>query len=223
VVKDKKMNLKIKICGITNLTDALLAVELGAWAIGFVFYEKSPRFINNKNAFKIIKATPSEVLKVGVFVNQDFNEIKKIKEETEINAIQLHGEESEDFCLKIADELHIPVIKAFRINDFFNPSIIKTYKNKIFAALLDTYSPTEYGGTGKSFNPKIAKEALSQNIPIIVAGGITPDNIREIYEKTKPFAIDVSSGVEKEKGLKDPEKMKELFNEAKSLPKNKTN
>ncbi len=205
------MTPKIKICGITNLADAQLAVKSGVWALGFVFYRQSPRFVLPEKVFEIVKSIPENVLKVGVFVNQSVEEIKTIIETSGINVIQLHGEESPEFCRKVSEEINLPIIKAFRVSGNFDTAEITAYKGKIFAALLDAYSPTEFGGTGKSFNHEIVKEASEKGIPIIVAGGITPDNILEIYKRTKPFALDVSSGVETSKGIKDKIKLEKLF------------
>jgi len=202
---------KIKICGITNLADAHLAVKNGAWALGFVFYGKSPRFVLPEKVSEIVKSVPENILKTGVFVNQSFDEIEQIQTQSDINVIQLHGDESPEFCLEIYEKLNLPVIKAFRVGEDFDVKTIAAYKNKIFAALLDAYSPSKYGGTGKTFNYEIAVKAACLDIPIIVAGGITPENIKGILEKTNPFALDISSGVELSKGLKDKSKLEKLF------------
>jgi len=201
--------MKIKICGITLIEDAILASKLGAWAVGFVFVKSSPRYIEPEKASKIINNLPENLEKVGVFVNSSAEEIKNIRKLTGITKIQLHGDETAEFCSELS-ELNIPVIKALRIKNENDLNVISQYEGKVFAVLLDAHSDTEYGGTGKSFDWNILLKAKSYNIPIILAGGINSSNIEEAL-KLKPYAIDISSGVEKNKGIKDHQKMTEIF------------
>ena len=195
--------MKVKICGITNLDDAKLSYELGADAIGFIFYEKSKRYIAPEKAKEIIRQIPAFVLKVGVFVNESTDKINNIAKGIKLNLNQLHGNESPEM---IAD-IDLPVIKAFRVSEDFDYSIIKQYYNCSF--LLDTYNKNEFGGTGQQFNWKnIPSEIKSE---IILAGGISENNIEQICKDVNPYAIDVSSSIEKEPGKKDHKKLKKLF------------
>ena len=195
--------MKVKICGITNLEDALTACELGADAVGFIFYEKSKRFIEYEKAKVIIESLPSSVLKVGVFVNEDFKTINKISNDIKLTTLQLHGEESPDYV----KELSLPVWKAFRINDEFDFTILEDYKNCSF--MFDTFSNSGYGGTGKTFNWGIIPANLKSKI--ILAGGISSQNIEKIYKEVSPPWVDVSSSLEKQPGKKDENKLNEFF------------
>lgn len=195
--------MKVKICGITKLDDAKLSYELGADAIGFIFYEKSKRYISPEKAKEIIRQIPAFVLKVGVFVNESADKINNIAKDIKLNLIQLHGSESPEM---VAD-IDLPVLKAFRVRDNFDYSIIKQYNNCSF--LLDTYNKNEFGGTGQQFNWKnIPSEIKSE---IILAGGISENNIEQICKDVKPYAVDVSSSIEIEPGKKDHQKIKDLF------------
>ena len=195
--------MKVKICGITNMEDALLCQELGADALGFIFYNKSKRFIPLDKAAEISKNLSPFIMKIGVFVNESAETINQIVEKVKLNAIQLHGEEEPEFLKTIP----LQVIKSFRINNGFDFSILKTYQNAWY--LLDTFSETEYGGTGKSFNWNIIPEDIRGNI--ILAGGVSSDNIEDIFYNIRPAAVDVSSSLEKEPGKKDIEKVKQFF------------
>jgi phosphoribosylanthranilate isomerase len=195
--------LKVKICGITNLEDALLCESSGADLLGFIFYEKSKRFINFAEAGQIINKLSLFTIKVGVFVNESVDLINSIVNRIKLNAVQLHGEESPD----IIDKIEAPVIKSFRVKDKFNLEVINQYKNVV--PLLDTFSDSEYGGTGKSFNWEIIPKEIHSKI--IVAGGISINNIEEVFNKINPIAVDISSSVEKRPGKKDELKVKDFF------------
>ncbi|KAF0182393.1 MAG: phosphoribosylanthranilate isomerase [Nitrospirae bacterium] len=200
--------VRIKICGITNAEDASAAVEYGADALGFVFYPKSPRCITPENARTIIEALPPFVTTVGVFVNETVETVNHIRSETGITMIQLHGEEPPALC-----KAWPHVIKAFRVAAMSDLDSLAQYSASAF--LFDTYSPAEYGGTGQIFNWEIAVEAKRYG-RIILAGGLTPDNIAQAVAKVTPYGVDVSSGVEREKGRKDLEKMRLFIERAKS-------
>ncbi len=195
--------MKVKICGITNIEDANLSYNLGADVIGFIFYKKSKRYIQPNKAKEIINNLPVFVLKVGVFVNESAEEINKISKEIKLNIIQLHGEESPE----IISEIDPPVIKAFRVGENFDYSILEKYKNCSF--LLDALDEKEYGGTGQMFNWNKIPEELRRKI--ILAGGISIENIEKIFKEIKPKAIDVSSSLEIEPGKKDKKKLKQFF------------
>ena len=200
---------KIKICGLTNLDDACAAIDFGADALGFVFFKESPRNISPAKAAAIIARLPVFTTTVGVFVNEPKEEILKIVEQTGVSVIQLHGEEPPEACL-----LPKKVIKGIRIKSLESLEPLKRYQGHVSAFLLDTYAPHLPGGTGQTFNWDIALEAKSYG-RIILAGGLTPENISEAIKTVRPYAVDVSSGVELEKGKKDHEKMKLFIERAK--------
>jgi phosphoribosylanthranilate isomerase len=205
------MSTKIKICGITNLDDALLAVELGADALGFIFYQKSPRYIKVTDAANICNALPPFVAKVGVFVDELEYEIEKALNECLLNALQFHGDEPPGFCQKFAAKS----IKAIRVRD--EESLRAAEEYDVDALLLDTYTHESRGGTGRTFDWSLAvraKEFLS--VPIILSGGLTTANVQEAVRKVRPYAVDVASGVERERGKKDPEKLRRFIELCKS-------
>lgn len=201
--------IRVKICGITNLDDAIAASDAGADALGFVFYKASPRYIDPIKAGEIIKRLPPFVKSVGVFVDEDESEVRRIIDLTGIDLLQLHGDELPEFC----DLFGRPVVKAVRIKDKDSISILAEYN--VSAFLLDSHSETAYGGTGKGFDLDIAIEAKRYG-RVILSGGLTPDNIRGAVEKVRPYAVDVSSGVEASRGKKDHEKMRLFIKRAKS-------
>jgi phosphoribosylanthranilate isomerase len=195
---------KIKICGITNIEDALAAVEYGADALGFVFYSKSPRSVTAATAKKIISSIPPAVKAVGVFVDKEKKELEQIASFAGLDIVQLHGSEPPEYC-----DMEREIIKAIRVNDLSDLAPLNHYSS-VSTFLLDTYSPAEIGGTGQIFNWEIAVEAKKFG-RIILAGGLTPENIEEAIKRVHPYGVDVSSGVEgNEKGKKDHKKL-QLF------------
>jgi phosphoribosylanthranilate isomerase len=203
-----KHPVKVKICGITRLEDAMAAIEAGADALGFNFFKGSPRCVFPETVKDIISKLPPFITTVGVFVNETAETINEILDITGIDAIQLHGDESPDFCT-----LWSKVIKAFRVRDLTDLEPLKRYRATAF--LLDTYSKDSYGGTGQIFNWDIAREAKRFG-PIILAGGLTPGNVEDAVRIVRPYAVDVCSGIEKEKGIKDAERMKLFIERAKT-------
>ncbi len=201
--------MRVKICGITNLEDALLCYNLGADAIGFIFYEKSKRYIKPEEAKLIIQKLPAFVLAVGVFVNERTEKINEIAKEIKLNLIQLHGDET----LQDVDIIEFPVIKAFRVDEKFDFNILDQYEKS--SILLDTFSNNEYGGTGRQFNWESIPLKLRNKI--ILSGGVTSENIGEIYSRINPAAIDVSSSLESNPGKKDKEKVRLLFKQLTKL------
>ena len=202
--------VKVKICGITNLDDALTAVEAGADALGFVFYDKSPRCIAPENASAIISALPPFVVTVGLFVNAAVDFVNHTAQTCLLDKVQLHGDESAEFCSLVTR----PVVKVFRIRGEAGLEPMQDFR--VSAYLLDAYSSDAYGGTGLTFNWEIAKKA-KQFGPIILAGGLTPDNVRQAVDTVGPYAVDVSSGVEAAPGRKDPVKVREFIQNAKGF------
>lgn len=192
---------KIKVCGTTRLKDALLAVECGADAIGFIFYKKSPRCVTERAAKEICSKLPPFVHRVGVFVNETAEKINRIADRCGLDAVQLHGDESPAFCKKIKRR----VIKAVRVKDASSLKEMPLYS--VDAFLLDTYKDNQWGGTGHVFDWELAVRAKKYG-PVILAGGLNPRNVKEAVKKVQPYGVDVSSGVELSPGKKDPRKVK---------------
>jgi phosphoribosylanthranilate isomerase len=202
--------VRVKICGITSLEDALQAVQAGADALGFVFYERSPRNLDPLRAATIISELPPFVQVVGLFVNADPGFVNDTADRCRLDLVQLHGDEPPESCEKIRRR----VIKAFRVRDASSIDPVRDYR--VAGILLDAYSPGAFGGTGLSFNWELARIAREFG-PVILAGGLAPDNVREAVERVSPYAVDVSSGVESSPGKKDPEKVMEFIKRAKGL------
>ena len=196
----------VKICGITDYEDASIAVALGVSALGFIFAD-SPRQITPQKARDIIKAIPPFVKTVGVFVNEKPAIIKKITHYCGLDLVQLRGDESPDLCT----ELMPYPIKSLRIKDESSLQTSKTYHGMIRALLLDTYSKGIPGGTGKTFDWKLAIKIKKLGVPIILSGGLGPSNIDAAISTVKPYAVDVNSGVEERPGKKSYVLMKDLM------------
>ncbi|MBI9073299.1 MAG: 3-deoxy-7-phosphoheptulonate synthase [Melioribacteraceae bacterium] len=201
--------MKIKICGITNIEDALFSSNAGADALGFIFYKKSKRFVEYEKAKEIIALLPERIIKIGVFVNEDNDFINKISAEIGLNEIQLHGDESQADASKIK----LPVIKAFRVDDEFDYSVLDEFKD--YSILLDSKSNAEYGGTGLTFNWELIPKVLKKNI--ILAGGISINNIEKVYKNITPYMVDLSSSLESEPGKKDHYKIEQFFTKVNGL------
>ncbi len=199
--------MKVKICGITRLKDALLAAKLGANAIGFVFFEKSPRNISIEKAAEIARGMPEDVAKIGVFVRPPREFAKKAVEIVGLAAIQLHGISRGEELLKIND---LPTILAVPVRKSgLDPGAAKLLP-MADVILLDAHHPAMHGGTGKTFNWDFGAEVATRE-KIILAGGLTPENIRAAVKTVRPHAVDVSSGVEASPGVKDENKLKRFF------------
>ncbi|WKZ23492.1 MAG: phosphoribosylanthranilate isomerase [Candidatus Brocadiaceae baterium WH-1] len=200
--------MRVKICGITNSEDARNAVELSADALGFVF-AKSPRRITKEQVRDIVKWLPPFITPVGVFVDEQVNTLKEICEFCNIHTVQLHGNEPPSYLKELNGFI---IIKAFRIKDEDDLKPMAVYKSHAF--LLDSYVKGAMGGTGVSFNWDIAKQARKYGT-IILSGGLTPENVKEAIHRAKPYAIDVSSGVESSPGRKDRALIKRFIKNAK--------
>ncbi len=198
------MHMRIKICGITRYSDAKAAASLGVDALGFIFYEKSPRHISPESAATIIAQLPPFISRVGVFVDESPEKVIAIARAAGIDTLQLHGIESPSYCARMP----LPVIKAFSINQGTDLSVLDQYRTAGF--LLDTWSLDHRGGTGKTFDWSIAAEACRKSDRIILAGGLNPGNIEEAIETVHPYGVDINSGVEIRPGEKNPHKMRQL-------------
>ncbi len=196
----------VKVCGITNLDDARAAVEYGADILGFIF-AKSPRHITQAQAGKIIAKLPPFTLKVGVFVNENPRAALKLASTVGLSAAQLHGEERPE---SLSYFHPLPVIKAFRLKDKSDLSFLPDYINAS-AFLLDTFVAGKRGGTGKTFDWRLAVSAKQIGNPIILSGGLTPANVAEAIRKVNPYCVDVNSGVELKPGRKDLKKLKRFI------------
>jgi phosphoribosylanthranilate isomerase len=191
---------RIKICGITTLDDARCAVAAGADALGFVFYTKSPRYITAEAASEIIAALPPFVTTVGLFVNMAGRDIEKTMETARLNVVQLHGDELPKDCIIPG----YPVVKAVRIKSADSLKGVDRYP--VSALLLDAWNDDYYGGTGEQFDWQLAK-TFTADCPVILAGGLNPDNVAAAITTVHPYAVDVSSGVEVAPGQKDHDKI----------------
>jgi phosphoribosylanthranilate isomerase len=188
--------VRVKICGITNPEDALAAVEAGADALGFVFFLGSPRCISPEQAAVIIRRLPPFVQTVGLFVNEEPATVNLVADRCGLDLVQLHGEETPDYCTAVRRR----IIKAFRVKDASSLDELSNYR--VAAPLLDAWSPSAHGGTGTTFNWDIAAAAAASQA-IILAGGLTPENVAGAIAAVRPYAVDVSSGVESAPGKKD--------------------
>ena len=201
--------VRIKICGITNLSDALLAAELGADALGFIFYPQSPRKVDPEVARAIIAQLPPFVAAVGVFVDEAAAVVRDLAAQVGLDWVQLHGQESPEYCRGLGRN----VIKGFRIRDEASLRLLADYQGVAQALLLDTYKKGQAGGTGESFDWRLAREARKYG-RIILAGGLRPDNVAQAIATAQPDAVDAASGTEASPGKKDPAKLRAFFKAA---------
>jgi len=203
---------KVKICGITNLEDALASVNAGCDALGFIFYKKSPRYIKPQEAYEIIRQLPRSIIKIGVFVNARENYIKEIARICRLNMLQFHGNESAAFCDKFKD---YKIIKTFRIKDKLN--LKKILKYKPFAYLFDTFVKSKIGGTGKSFDWELIRHPGGLKRPVFLSGGLDEKNVECAVKTVCPRWVDVSSSVELRPGKKDQKKVKRFIQAVKKI------
>ncbi len=203
---------KIKICGITNKPDAIVAAALKPDMIGFVFYSGSKRYVEPKIVRDIANELPPFIAKVGVFVDLDKNKVLEIAEMCDLDMLQFHGDEAPDYCAGFKDSYK--VIKAFKMKDKSSLKIINDYDVDFY--MLDAYSEKLKGGTGESFNWKII-ENFEFLKPVILSGGLTPDNVRDAIEELSPYGVDVSSGVEMSPGKKDTSLMKKFMENVRKI------
>lgn len=201
---------RVKICGITNIDDAASAVECGADAIGFIFFEESPRHIEVEEAGRIASELPPFITTVGVFVNEGADRVNSIVKSAGLDCAQLHGEEAPEVCRAVEAR----VIKAVRVSGRDDLRGLDSYDVRAF--LLDTFCEGVKGGTGRTFDWDIALEAKKLGT-VILSGGLTPENVADAIRHVRPWAVDVTSGVEKAPGRKDPEKIKRFIDGVRSV------
>ena len=208
--------VKVKVCGITNQADALEAVEAGADALGFNFYARSPRYIAPEDARRIIAGLPPEVLCVGVFVNEEgAATVARMAEESGVSAVQLHGDESPEYCAAMGGH---EVIKALRVGKDFAPEEAAAYPAQ--SILLDAYDPRARGGTGETFDWTLARRTREVVAQLYLAGGLTPENVAGAIAAVAPYAVDVCSGVELAPGRKDAARVRAFVAAVRACEKN---
>lgn len=203
--------VRVKICGITNLDDALASVEAGAYALGFNFYPKSPRYINPLRAHRIIEQLPTSVMNVGVFVNERRKDVERIANDAKLDAVQLHGDESASYCRELKK---LFVIKAFRVNDDFQPEQVTQLAAD--AVLLDGFSLGGYGGNGQRFDWSIALRVRSSVTKLFLAGGLNENNVAAAITSVQPYAVDACSALERVPGVKDLARVRSFIQAARA-------
>jgi phosphoribosylanthranilate isomerase len=204
------MSVKVKICGITSLEDASCAADAGADALGFIFFEASPRFISLEAAARIVQKLPPHIVRVGVFVDAPEDLVLRVIAGCGLNLLQFHGNESPEYC----GQFGLMSMKAFRIKDAASLKALTDYSTD--AWLLDSYVADKPGGTGEKFNWELARQAGQFGRPVFLAGGLTPENVADAIRQAQPYAVDVSSGVEISPGKKDHEKVRAFIRAAKT-------
>ena len=204
------MSVRVKICGITRLEDALVAAEAGADALGFMFYKPSARYITVAAAAAITRQLPPFVTRVGVFVNPVDDLVRHAIELCGLQAVQFHGQEPPEFCAQFAPSK----IKAFRVRNEASLQECRRYPDLVW--LLDSFVPGQQGGTGATFNWDLAVQAAAWNRWVILAGGLTPANVAGAVRQVRPYGVDVSSGVEVSLGQKDPARVRAFIQAAKA-------
>lgn len=202
---------RIKICGITRVEDLLLAVQSGANALGFVFYDKSPRYVSPERAVQLLKITPPFIATVGLFVNPREEEVLEVMRLIPLDILQFHGEETPAFCAQFGR----PYLKAIRVKPDVNLVQYAACFKDAQGLLLDAYVEGTHGGTGASFDWALIPQNLP--LPVILSGGLHAGNVAEAIKRVRPYAVDVSSGVETSKGIKDAAKIAAFINEVKQI------
>ena len=207
------LRTRVKMCGTTNIKDAEEGIRAGVDALGFIFVAGSPRYIVPEEVREIVARLSPFVDLVGVFVDQENAKVQEIVEYCGLTCVQLHGRETPEYCRQLAkDASPCKIIKAFRVGEHSTPADFASYQDVAQGFLLDTYAADQAGGTGKTFNWDII-DSLALTRPIILAGGLTPENVGTAVAKVRPFAVDINSGVEIRHGLKDYGKLQALLEE----------
>lgn len=203
----------VKICGITNLEDALAAVASGADALGFNFYQPSPRYITPQNARAIVDQLPDAVLTVGVFVNEELESVRSIATQAGLKALQLHGDESPEYCRQLAADNY--VIKTFTVAGSFDPQLAQMYE--VQAIMLDTRDNNLRGGTGRVFDWSVAQQLRPLLPNLFLAGGLSPENVAEAVTTVRPYAVDACSSLELKPGIKSHERVSVFIDAVRSV------
>ncbi len=205
------MTIKVKICGITNAEDAAAAVAAGADALGFVFHKKSPRCAEPAAVKAIVRGLPPFVIPVGVFVNEDAKVVRDVMDDCGLALAQLHGDEPASYC----ELLGRPALKAIRLKDRRSFLALAEFKGRaqVRGFVIDAFSPDAYGGTGQVTDWSLAAEAATA-APVLLAGGLTPENVAQAIRQVRPYGVDVSSGVETAPGRKDHDKLRAFLTAA---------
>ncbi len=203
------MHVRIKICGLTRWEDVLAVVEAGADAVGFVFVPGTPRNIETALARELVGKLPPFVSKVGLFVDADVMTVARTVAQTGLDTVQLHGDETPEFARQFRGA--VKVVKAFRVRGPETLAELAAYVGAADAFLLDAFVPGSHGGTGVSFNWDLAVKARALGMPVVLAGGLTPENVAEAVARVRPYAVDVSSGVESAPGRKDPDRIRRFI------------
>jgi phosphoribosylanthranilate isomerase len=201
---------RVKICGVTSLADAKLAADAGAWAIGMIFTDASPRRVEVGAAAEIGAAMRRRAEVVGVFLNAPLDEVVELAELCSLSALQLHGDEGPTYCAEAGHRTGCKVIKAARVRDRASVQALRAFRVGVDFHLLDAYAEEAAGGTGRTFPWELAK-TRGAGPPLILSGGITPDNVAEAVAELHPFAVDSASGTEASPGVKDPAKVTALI------------
>jgi len=207
------MSAKVKICGLTRLDDARLAVESGAWALGMIFHADSPRHVEVERAAEIATAFRRRCEVVGVFVNAPLDDVLRTLGSVPLTMLQLHGDEGPSYCAEAARRSGLKVIKAVRARDVHAVRSLSSFHTDFH--MIDAYVPGSYGGTGERFDWELAA-ARPRGTPLVLSGGLTAENVGEALALTDPYAVDVSSGVEAAPGVKDPYRVQAFFEAVRS-------
>ena len=204
--------MRVKICGITRREDAELAVELGAWAIGLIFHEPSPRKADVQEAAAIGAEFRRQAEVAGVFVNRELGEVAEIAEACSLTMLQLHGDEGPVYCDEIRRRTGLKVMKAARVRDAASLQALGAFRNVDFH-LVDAHHPDLFGGTGETFDWELLRGRRSK-VPLVLSGGLTPDNVHDAIVAVQPWAVDTASGTEASPGVKDPAKVQAFIRAA---------
>lgn len=206
--------VRVKVCGITNIDDARHAADAGAWALGTIFVPSSERRCDVGEAERISEELRRKVMVAGVFANAPLDEVAEVVDACSLSLVQLHGDEGPAYCAEVARRTGAGVIKAVRARDKASIRALLAYRDRVDYHLIDAYAPGKLGGTGATFNWELVSELRDSTHPLILSGGITPDNAAEAIAATHPFALDSASGTEAEPGRKDPAKVTALIRAA---------
>jgi phosphoribosylanthranilate isomerase len=198
---------RAKLCGITNIDDARMCVDAGAWALGMIFYPDTPRHCEVEEAERISAELRRRVELAGVFVNAELDEVAEIVDVCNLSIVQLHGEEGPAYCAEIARRTGAKIAKAVRAKDKASVRALLAYRDRVDFHMVDAYRPDLRGGTGETFSWELLDELRDSSHPLILSGGLTPENVAEAIARVHPFAVDTASGTEAEPGRKDPAKV----------------